>query len=278
MTSDTAAEYVDGCDYAWAPHPTPAELKAAGKVFVCRYLSGDPSKNIDSAELAALRAEGISVVLNWEMDAGAMARGAAQGTADAKTAQAQAAAIGASDAPIYFSADFGADVTQIAACISYMRAVNDVIGVGRSGVYGDYDVCQACKAAGVVSFVWGTAAWDGEPSSWVVDIFQSGSGKIGGDSVDFDYAYGTDYGQWPRPGAPKRKPVTEPVLQEGDTGGAVKLLQSLLNGRPIQPGLTVDGDFGPLTRDAVVRVQTNNHLTVDGIVGPQTWGILGNYT
>jgi peptidoglycan hydrolase-like protein with peptidoglycan-binding domain len=42
------------------------------------------------------------------------------------------------------------------------------------------------------------------------------------------------------------------------------------------PPLVVDGDFGALTKAAVEDYQQAKHLTIDGIVGPQTWHSLGN--
>lgn len=64
-------------------------------------------------------------------------------------------------------------------------------------------------------------------------------------------------------------------LREGDRGGAVRVLQYMLavlaqfddSLKPVQ----VDGDFGPTTTQAVREFQSNNGLTVDGIVGQVTW-------
>lgn len=59
-----------------------------------------------------------------------------------------------------------------------------------------------------------------------------------------------------------------PEVQYGSQGRAVKVVQVILG------GLTIDGDFGDKTRDAVKAFQKQNGLTVDGIVGPKTWGML----
>jgi peptidoglycan hydrolase-like protein with peptidoglycan-binding domain len=64
----------------------------------------------------------------------------------------------------------------------------------------------------------------------------------------------------------------DPTLVEGDTGPAVQTLQTRLN--VWGANLAVDGDFGPLTLAAVKAFQTEQKLTVDGIVGPQTWAAL----
>jgi flagellum-specific peptidoglycan hydrolase FlgJ len=48
----------------------------------------------------------------------------------------------------------------------------------------------------------------------------------------------------------------------------VEFLQELVNAEP------VDGNFGPITRQAVMEYQRNKNIAVDGIVGEETWRIL----
>jgi peptidoglycan hydrolase-like protein with peptidoglycan-binding domain len=87
--------------------------------------------------------------------------------------------------------------------------------------------------------------------------------------------------------APATVPCTQQVLREGNTGSCVKTLQHDLNllaahvldvnGNPVILGpfpLQEDGIFGPLTRQAVEGLQQAMGITVDGIVGPQTWATI----
>ncbi|MBO1331346.1 peptidoglycan-binding protein [Streptomyces sp. VRA16 Mangrove soil] len=71
--------------------------------------------------------------------------------------------------------------------------------------------------------------------------------------------------------------ASEPTLRLGSSGTAVKQLQCQLN-RSLFPEkyapLAVDGSFGARTRDAVYTFQNCIGLSVDGVVGPQTWSEL----
>ena len=58
----------------------------------------------------------------------------------------------------------------------------------------------------------------------------------------------------------------------GSKGSDVKKLQEQLNSNGYK--LDVDGVFGPKTQSAVRDYQKKNNLTVDGIVGNETWGTI----
>lgn len=60
--------------------------------------------------------------------------------------------------------------------------------------------------------------------------------------------------------------------KRGSSGPKVKLIQEWLCLRG--HNVLIDGDFGPATERAVRRFQQANGLTVDGVVGPQTFGVL----
>ncbi|GHO60415.1 peptidoglycan-binding protein [Ktedonobacter robiniae] len=68
------------------------------------------------------------------------------------------------------------------------------------------------------------------------------------------------------------QPANRPIIRRGDTGEAVRLVQSLLQAKGYD--LEIDGIFGPATEAAVKAFQKAANLSVDGIVGPHTWSAL----
>ena len=66
-----------------------------------------------------------------------------------------------------------------------------------------------------------------------------------------------------------------PTVRKGDTGSRVKAVQALLigYGYNLSP-YGADGSFGSLTETRVKEYQNKNGLTVDGVVGANTWNKL----
>ncbi|MGW6919487.1 peptidoglycan-binding domain-containing protein [Kitasatospora sp. NPDC054939] len=63
------------------------------------------------------------------------------------------------------------------------------------------------------------------------------------------------------------------TLRVGSTGSAVVCLQQGLNWAN-SAGLNADGQFGQLTKTAVINFQARKGLDQDGVVGPATGGAL----
>ena len=190
-----------GLDYAWT-HPAPAAIKAAGLGFAARYLSRDASKALSAAEVRALRAEGLSIVVVWEDTAAAALGGYTKGAADATEANRQAIACGLAGIPIYFAADWDATPAQQGAINAYLDGAASVIGRDRTGLYGGYWPLSRARAAGKATRFWGTLAWSGsnwQTCGWQPDIMQGATASVGGVSVDLDTSLSADFGQWPRP-------------------------------------------------------------------------------
>jgi peptidoglycan hydrolase-like protein with peptidoglycan-binding domain len=77
--------------------------------------------------------------------------------------------------------------------------------------------------------------------------------------------------------------TAQPVLYRGvgyqqrHGSGTVRTLQRHLAELGLHPG-PIDGLYGPLTTRAVERLQRAHSVAVDGIVGPETWGVLHQAT
>lgn len=92
------------------------------------------------------------------------------------------------------------------------------------------------------------------------------------------------------PAAPVETPATETEkvgkavnitvhqLSTGCTGPEVKTLQRIILARGLYEKISVDGDFGPVTKAGVIELQKklfpNTPSEWDGIVGPATWNAM----
>lgn len=190
---------VEGVDYAWDV-PNAAQLKAAGKHFACRYGGpGSDGKQLQSAELAKLKAAGIAVVANAEGAADGF-RGTAAGRSWASDAWAHFKSLGMpADRPIYFSVDWDAGGGDWADIDAALRGAASVIGAARVGVYGSYNTVSHARAAGTARWFWQTYAWSGgkQPPSFVhLYQYRNDVSLAGSASLDLTRALLPDYGQW----------------------------------------------------------------------------------
>jgi hypothetical protein len=214
-----------GVDFAFNPHPTIAQLRTLGARFVGRYLAaeaplgGSNGKIISVAEKDEILAAGLSLVMFHEWDATAMLGGYGAGVAAAHSDNQQLAQLGMTGCPVYNVADFDALPSQQAAINAYQDGYASVRGWPVTGLYGGYWVVSRARAAGKATYTCGTAAWSGtnwDSCGWKPTIMQGATFMIGSASCDWDTATTADFGQWPRPAAPKGPDVIITAAPPGD--------------------------------------------------------------
>lgn len=201
------------------------QVAAAGYAGALVYVSElRPGATFDfkpvSREYAdALRAAGLHVVSCYQFGKPGwptpsdFTRGYDGGVADAQTAlRLHAAAGGPDSAPIFFSIDEDIDAgTWKSVAVQWLRGINSVLGVGRTGVYGHAGVCGWAIADGVIGqsttpgyrWAWQTRAWshgERQPAAVLyqsVIVTASDPGiSLGGTHVDEDDILAADFGQW----------------------------------------------------------------------------------
>lgn len=196
-----------GLDYSGG-RPRGAAVRAAGYGFVVRYLENglvSDRVNINAAEFADMRNNGVAVGLVWESQAQRATAGHDAGVADAQRAVRSAEAIGAAGWPIYLAIDF--DIpdyapkssdprAKLGPCGDYLAGAASVLGRGRTGVYGGFYAVSRALDAGLVTFAWQTVAWSGGQTDPRIHLFQRvGTITVDGVACDVDEARKSDFGQ-----------------------------------------------------------------------------------
>ena len=203
----------------------PDEIKSAGYAGVVNYVSEPrPGSDFEAKPITreyadSLRAAGLHIVSNFQYGKPGgtapsdLTRGHDGGVADAQTAlRLHGAAGGPNSAPIFFSVDDNIDEnTWNSLAVNWFRGINSVLGVPRTGIYGDAQSCGWAIRDGVIGhsstaghrWAWQTIAWSNgqrEPTAVlyqsVVDTPGSPGPLLGGINVDVDEVLAPDYGQW----------------------------------------------------------------------------------
>jgi len=275
-----------GLDYAWysgSSYPSPSCLKNAGVTFIMRYLSHDASKDLTSTELKAMNDAGIKVGVVWETTADRMLGGYSAGVSDGQSAKSAADALGMAGIPIYFACDWDASESQQAAINSYLDGAASVVGRDRTGIYAGYWPLKRSLDAGKAKWGWQTYAWSGGNKDDRRNLYQYQNGvTVCSQSSDWNEQHTSDAGLWPRgatpippkPPASKAPPMHVDYfgISHNPTCGDVRTWQNQMIHRGWYLGtMGADGIYGNNCRTVCISFQTEKGLTVDGLVGPQTW-------
>jgi hypothetical protein len=230
-----AAGYVDG---AW---PTYAQLAARHPHARLLSIAVSAAHDADCLDIETGDATPADAVLWWERQRG---RGTAR-----PCLYASASVMEASLVPLVRS---GAIARPLVRLWSAHYSGQHICGPRScGGVSIDADGCQ-----------WTDRAWgrDLDESLLVADFFAAPA------------APGPKPAPSPVPAWQEAMMNALPVVKLGDTGEAVRTVQGLCIARGHQ--VTVDGDFGPATHEAVTAVQAAARIAQDGSVGPATWPAL----
>ena len=204
--------------------PTPATIKAAGHAGQIVYISPDrtggslPGKPVTRAHVDAMRAAGLSLGVVWQYGKDSstappdVMRGREGGLADAKAADAKLKELGLDDWPVYMAVDFDITLQQWNdVAVHYFRAVGEVLGRDRVGIYGHGRVCDWAMEDSVIAnlgngrqLAWQTRSWSGNTIhksavlyQKVVDTPTKPGPTVGGVRVDVNDVFGNYWGQTP---------------------------------------------------------------------------------
>lgn len=173
-------------------------LKGHNLTFVCRYLldnARNQGKALKLPEAQALSVGGIVIVGNFEYATNPSLT-FAQGAADARVAMAELVAMNAPRWIVYFSMDRDLFVSEIPMVLNYLAGAASVLGKGRVGVYGEYDLIEAAGRAGYV-WLWQCYAWSRGKWSSYATCRQIRNGAWPGQyDADLNTAMVDDIGGW----------------------------------------------------------------------------------
>lgn len=193
-------------DYSYA-RPNPQQMRNAGVLGVCRYVSPQSGKNLSAAERDGLFRAGIAVALVWE-NAADDALHPEYAADQARAAVAQAQALGyPRGAGLYNACDFDVTAGQWNnACRAYYQTWAQAVRAAgyRSGIYGPYDALDWAFRDGSVDLGWqctASYAWSQGRSATPhprasVNQYRVDTSYAGISDIDLNSTTTADWGQW----------------------------------------------------------------------------------
>ncbi|MGY8680474.1 glycoside hydrolase domain-containing protein [Bradyrhizobium sp. UFLA05-153] len=271
--------------------PRLASLRQSGVDTIIRYYcrnTRQAEKRLTPDEAAAIIRAGLRLAVVYQ-GAGDSAASFSQdaGAQDGAYARDYAANVIGQPAgsAIYFAVDYDASDADIRTrIVPYFNAVRQALkgGAGDAsyqvGVYGSGAVCQALLQAGLVSYTWvsqsggfnGTAAFL-RSGQW--NLHQRLPSTLYGLSVDPN----DPNPQRPQFGAFNQLATGAPALANIGVASnyaplpsiSATFVQQQLQRLNYPPG-AIDGDYGPLTRAALLAFQADNNLPLTGVADAAT--------
>lgn len=188
-----------GLDFSFG-RPGAQAIVVAGYTFVLRYVPylGDQGKGLTASEIRDYRAVGLAIGLVFESTAGRMLDGYPAGVEDANQCLRSGVSL---DLPAgmvyYFACDRDLIPEMFPYVDDYLRGAASVLGIGRVGLYAEFEVIKHCHEAGTATYLWQTYAWSGGQEYPYRHLYQYRNGQVlNGAEVDFNEAYGSDQGLW----------------------------------------------------------------------------------
>lgn len=197
-------------DYS-AGYPGAAAITDRGFPGVIRYLRKEGTssvKPLTAAEYTDMLAHGRTVAdIYQHVSKTRVLEGRSAGRHDAAWALARARDTRHEPRAIYFAVDFDTiGPQQWAAVREYMVGAAEILGVGRVGCYGEYDLLDYLFARETITWGWQTYAWstghnqDTQTRHPRAHLFQRRATiSVNGVDCDVNDVLKTDHGQTPAP-------------------------------------------------------------------------------
>jgi hypothetical protein len=185
-------------DYS-AGFPGARNIKDKGYIGAVRYFGfPDRRKCTTAAELRDFTANGIGMAAVFEDTETTWRGGYSSGRLGATKARNHANSIGfPADRPIYMAVDQDVVKTgEFDTMLEHLRGAGSVLGgPAHVGVYGEADVIDAARNAGVATYFWQTIAWSRTRRTKATLFQYVGSVYVGGISCDYSDVLADDWGQ-----------------------------------------------------------------------------------